>query len=183
MLSIEQKKIIDEQISKENASEFVKTLIYRYGNTVEAIGELLNYIPKLTETQLKIKEKQIGQYSVATNLMMGDRYKHPIKYKKEQEHIRFITLFYTCKVHFCNVNVESGSLAEKAFFDEFVGILKGKKGFDYTSKEDWEWIYTTAGGADWLESVIVQNIDEKFAKPQRRKNWKENAWNYFQSNQ
>ena len=31
-----------------------------------------------------------------------------------------------------------------------------------TSEKDWEWIYTTAGGADWLESVIKQNIDSKF---------------------
>lgn len=49
MLSMEQYKIIDEQLAKENVSEFVKTLLAKYGNTVEIIGELLNYNPKLAE--------------------------------------------------------------------------------------------------------------------------------------
>lgn len=58
---------------------------------------------------------------------------------------------------------------EEHFLDEFVEILKEKKEFDYTNEEDWEWIYTTAGGADWLESVIKQNIDSEFVKPKNTK--------------
>ena len=33
MLSMEQCKIINEQLAKENASEFVKILLVKYGNT------------------------------------------------------------------------------------------------------------------------------------------------------
>ena len=36
MLSMEQYKIIEEQLAKENASEFVKILLDKYGNTVES---------------------------------------------------------------------------------------------------------------------------------------------------
>ena len=57
----------------------------------------------------------------------------------------------------------------KAFFNEFVEMLKEKKEFDYTNEKDWEWIYTTAGGADWLESVIKQNIDNEFVRPKNTK--------------
>lgn len=169
MLSMEQYKIIDEQLSKENASEFVKTLLVKYGNSVETISELLSYIPKLAEKQLTIKQKRITQYSWGMDLMIGDRYTHPGKYKKDDVHGRFVTLLYTCKAHFVNSNAEHDSVAGKAFFNEFVEMLKEKKEFDYTSEKDWEWIYTTAGGADWLESVIKQNIDEEFVKPNNTK--------------
>ena len=47
-----------------------------------------------------------------------------------------------------------------------IEILKEKKEFDYTKKEDWEWMYTSAGCADWLEKVIQQNIDSEFVKPE-----------------
>ena len=165
MLSMEQYKIIDEQLAKENVSEFVKTLLVKYGNTVETIGELLNYIPKLAEKQLEIKQKRINKYSWGIDLMIGDRYMHPGKYKKDDAHGRFMMLFFACKAHFINGNSEHDSKAGKAFFEEFIEMLKEKKEFDYTSETDWEWIYTTAGGADWLESVIKQNIDSEFVKP------------------
>ena len=169
MLSMEQYEIIDEQLSKENSTEFVKTLLVKYGNSVETIGELLSYIPKLAEKQLSIKQKRITQYSWGMDLMIGDRYTHPGKYKKNDTHERFVTLLYTCKAHFVNGNAEHDSVAGKAFFNEFVEMLKERKEFDYTSEKDWEWIYTTAGSADWLESVIKQNIDEEFVKPKNTK--------------
>ena len=122
MLSIVQYKIIEEQLSSETASEFVKTLINRYAN-----------------------------------------------YNKNDADNRFVMLFYTCKAHFVNGNSEHLSVSGKAFFEEFIEMLKEKKGFDYTSEKDWEWIYTTAGGADWLESVIRQNIDSGFVKPKNTK--------------
>jgi hypothetical protein len=169
MLSMEQYKIIDEQLAKENASEFVKMLLVKYGNTVETIGELLDYIPKLAQKQLEIKQKRINQYSWGMDLMIGDRYTHPRKYKKSDIHNRFVMLLYTCKAHFVSGNTEHSNVSGKAFLDEFVEILKEKKEFDYTNEEDWEWIYTTAGGADWLESVIKQNIDSEFVKPKNTK--------------
>lgn len=169
MLSMEQYKIIYEQLAKENASEFVKMLLVKYGNTVETIGELLDYIPKLAKKQLKIKQKRINQYSWGMDLIIGDRYTHPGKYKKSDIHNRFVMLLYTCKAHFVSGNTEHSSVSGKAFLDEFVEILKEKTEFDYTNEEDWEWIYTTAGGADWLESVIKQNIDSEFVKPKNTK--------------
>ncbi len=56
MLSMEQYKVVGEQLAEENASEFAKILLAKYGNTVETIGELLNYIPKLADKQLEIKQ-------------------------------------------------------------------------------------------------------------------------------
>lgn len=169
MLSMEQYKIIEEQLLKENASEFVKVLLMKYGSTIETIGELLDYISKLAEKQLEIKQKMINQYSWGMDLMIGDRYTHPGKYKKSDAHNKFVMLLYTCKAHFVSGNTEHSSVSGKAFFDEFVEMLKDKKEFDYTSEKDWEWIYTTSGGADWLEGVIKQNIDSEFVKPKNTK--------------
>ena len=169
MLSVEQYEIIEEQLSKDNATEFVKVLIKQYANSVETVGELLNYIPKLAERQLNMKQKRINQYSWGMDLMIGDRFNHPGKYKRDDIHGKFVTLLYTCKAHFINGNVDHGSVAGKAFFNEFVELLKDKKEFDYTNEKDWEWIYTTAGGADWLESVIKQNIESEFVKPKNAK--------------
>lgn len=135
MLSIEQYEIIEDQLTKENISEFVKTLLAKYGNTVETIGELLNYIPKLAEKQLEIKQKRINQYSWGTDLMIGDRYMHPGKYKKDDAHNKFVMLLYMCKAHFTGGNAEHSSVSGKAFFDEFVKILKEKKEFDYNSEK------------------------------------------------
>lgn len=169
MLSIRQYKIIEEQLSSETASEFVKTLISKYANSVDTIGELLSYIPKIAEKQLQIKQKRINQYSFGMDLMIADRHIHLERYNKNDANNRFVMLFYVCKAHFVNGNSEHCSVSGKAFFEEFIEILQAKKGFDYTSEKDWEWVYTTAGGADWLESVIRQNIDSEFVKPKNAK--------------
>lgn len=169
MLSIEQYKIIEEQLSSETAFEFVKTLINRYANSVDAIGELLSYIPKLAEKQIQIKQKRINQYSFGMDLLIADRHINPGEYNKNDTNNRFVMLYYDCKAHFVNGNSEQSSVSGKAFFEELIEILKARKGFDYTSEKDWEWIYTTAGGSDWLESVIRQNIDSEFVKPKSTK--------------
>ena len=132
MLSMEQYKIIDEQLAKENASEFVKMLLVKYGNTVETIGELLDYIPKLAKKQLEIKQKRINQYSWGMDLMINDRYAHHGKYKKSDNHNRFVMLLYTCKAHFVSGNTEHSSISGKAFLDEFVELLKEKKAVSCT---------------------------------------------------
>ena len=49
-------------------------------------------------------------------------------------------------------------------------MLKAKKEFDYTKYEDWDWVYSIAGGSDWLENVIKQNIDNDFVKPKDKTN-------------
>lgn len=165
MLSLEQYQIIKEQLSKETASEFVREIINSYASTVNKTSELLSYIPQLANKQLQMKQEKINQYSWATDILIADRYSHPGKYTKKDIRERFCTLFYTCKAHFSTGNADRHSIAEKSFFNEFIDMLKEKKEFDYTNENDWEWIYSIAGGADWLESVIKQNIDNDFVKP------------------
>ena len=165
MLSPEQIRIINEELSKETAAEFVRTVLNTYANTVDKTSELLEYIPKIANQQLQMKQEQISRYSLATDLMIADRYSHPGKYKDNDSHGRFCTLFYTCKAHFPFGNANNDSVAGKSFFNEFVEMLKKKKRFNMNDEDDWDWIYSTAGGADWLESVIKQNIDNEFVKP------------------
>jgi len=165
MLSIEQENIISEQLLKDNSSEFVKMLINRYANTVENVSELLSYIPKLAERQMNMKQSCLNQYSWGMNMLISDRCAHPGKYTKNDAHMRFCTLYYVCKAHFRNGNAEHDSVACKTFFTEFVEMLKEKKEFDYTNDKEWDWIYSVAGGAGWLESVIKQHIDPEFVKP------------------
>lgn len=169
MLDSEQYRIIGEQIQKENASEFVKALLSAYTNTVERTSELINWIPCLAEKQLSMKQKVINQYSWATDLLIGDRHLHPHKYKKCESNNQFCVLLYTCKAHFKSGNADGQSKACTEFFNEFIEVLKSKKDFDYTNDEDWDWMYTSAGCADWLESVIKQNIDSEFVKPENKK--------------
>ena len=165
MLSPEQIQIINKELSKETASEFVRMLLFTYANTVDKAGELLEYIPKIANKQLQMKQEQVSRYSLAMDLMIADRHSHPGKYKENDSNGRFCTLFYTCKAHFLNGNAENDSIAGKSFFNEFIEMLKIKKEFNYMDVSDWDWIYSTAGGADWLESVIKQNIDTGFVKP------------------
>ena len=82
---------------------------------------------------MEIKQKRINQYTWGMDLIIGDRYTHPGKYKKSDTHNRFVMLLYTCKAHFKNGNTENSSVSGKAFFNEFVELLKEKKEFDYTS--------------------------------------------------
>ena len=170
MLSLEQHQIIKEQLSKETASEFVRAILISYADTVDKTGELLSYIPKIADKQLQMKQEKIIQYSWATDLIIADRYSHPGKYTKNDSHGRFCTLFYTCKAQFPIGNADKDGIAGKSFFNEHVDMLKEKKEFDYTNKDDWDWIYSIAGGADWLESVIKQNIDNEFVRPKDRTN-------------
>lgn len=166
MLDLEQYKIIKEQLSKDNVSEFVKEMLALYANTTDRTRELLSYIPQIADKQLQMKQERINQYSLATDFIIADRYSHPGKYTKKDLHGKFCTLFFICKAHFTLGNADSGSIAGKAFFNEFVDMLKEKKEFDYTDKDDWKWVYSIADGADWLESVIKQNIDNEFVKPE-----------------
>ena len=165
MLSIDQYKCIEDELSKESASEFVMTMLSKYADTVEKTSELLAYIPKLAEKQLQIRQKRLIQYSSAIDMMIGDRHMHPPKYSKDDARMRFCTLFYTCKAHFPLANADRDSIAGRAFFNEFVSMLKERKVFDYQSEDSWNWICLTAGDPDWLESVIVQHIDRGFARP------------------
>lgn len=166
MLSLEQYQIIKNELTKETAKEFVKTLLDMYANNVENVSDLLSYIPQLAEKQLAIKQTVINQYSWSTDLLISDRHLHPHKYKKNEVNNQFCTLLYTCKAHFKSGNTNGRSKACETFFNEFIEVLKEKKEFDYTNKEDWEWMYTSAGCADWLEKVIQQNIDSEFIKPE-----------------
>lgn len=166
MLSLEQYQIIKNELAKETAKEFVNTLLDMYANNVENVSDLLSYIPQLAEKQLAIKQTVINQYAWSTDLLICDRHLHPHKYKKNEWNNQFCTLLYTCKAHFKSGNANGQSKACETFFNEFIEVLKEKKEFDYTNKEDWEWMYTSAGCADWLEKVIQQNIDNDFIKPE-----------------
>lgn len=167
MLNLEQYQIIKEQLSKETASEFVHEMLNFYASTVDRTSDLLNYIPQIANKQLQIKQEKIVQYSLATDCIIVDRYLHPGKYTKKDLREKFCTLYYTCKAHFPLGNADKDSIAGKFFFNEFINMLKEKKEFDYMNEDDWKWIYSIAGGADWLESVINQNIDNKFVKPKQ----------------
>lgn len=162
MLSLHQYKIVSELLEHENIDEILETLILRYATTVERTGKLLNLIPKLAENQLEIKQKAVNQYSWSVDLLLGDRLMHPPKYKKSEDTNRFCVLLYTCRIHFKSGNVDGQSEACKKFFSEFIEALKNRIGFDYTSKEDWKWVSSTADCSEWLESVIKQNIDSSF---------------------
>lgn len=165
MLDTNQYKLIEEELSKESASEFVKTVLSKYANTVENTSELLNYIPKLADNQLQIRQQRLIQYSSAMDMMIVDRHMHPPKYSKDDERIKFCVLFYTCKAHFPSADIDRCSTADKEFFNEFVSMLNERKEFDYKSEDDWDWIFSIAGGADWLESVIIQHVDRGFVRP------------------
>lgn len=165
MLSIEQLNTIENELSKDSASEFVLTILNRYASTVDRTSELLEHIPKLAEKQLQMKQTRLNQYSAGLDLLIADRHIHPSKYKKSEENMRFCTLYYVCKAHFSEGNAEKDSISGKAFFNEFVQLLRERKAFDYLDNEEWDWVYSIAGGGDWLESVIKQHIDSQFTKP------------------
>ena len=134
MLSIEQMEIICEQINAENASEFVEFLITSYASNTERVGGLLSLIPKLAEKQLDISRERIYEYSTACDLLINERCLYPISKRKtkskEEYNPNFPTLFYTCKAKFPLGNCENGSKGDKAFFHEFIEVVKSKAGFD-----------------------------------------------------
>ena len=63
MLTFEQEKIIQQEISKSTANEFVKRLLDKYSNDLENLNKLLSFIPKLAEKSLNIKQREINRYS------------------------------------------------------------------------------------------------------------------------
>ena len=71
-------------------------------------------------------------------------------------------MLYAAKAHFPNGNTNGCSIADKAFFNEFIETIREKIGFDYENKEDWKWIKNTAKCEEWFLKVIRQNIDENF---------------------
>ncbi|EHG33205.1 hypothetical protein [Enterocloster clostridioformis] len=172
MLSTEQSNIIKEQLQQENAHEFVEELIMSYASDTTRIGELLALIPRIADRQLQIKQKQISEYIWAFNLLLTERIRYPIPQRKSKSKNKdaayFPTLLYGCKAHFPFGNCDGGSLAEREFFSEFIEMVKNKAGFDYESKDDWEWICNTADCREWMLEVIKRYIDADFVKPEVR---------------
>lgn len=166
MLSLEQENIICEQLHKENAPEFVRTIILRYSNTTQHMSELLELIPKIAENGIKERQKIINDYAFGLDLLIGERYMYPIQKRKskskKQYNPDFPVLLYVAKAHFPNGNTNGCSIADKAFFNEFIETIREKIGFDYENKEDWKWIKNTAKCEEWFLKVIRQNIDENF---------------------
>lgn len=174
MLLYEQLNIIQEQLNRDNANEFVETLIMQYANSVENISELLSFIPKIADKQLKIKHQHIHDYAWAYQLMLGERCIYPIAQRKSRSRKKynpdFPTLLYGCKVHFPDGNCNGRSQAEKEFFTEFIQMVKNKIGFDYENKDDWNWICNIANCREWMLKVIKQNVDDEFIEPEIKLN-------------
>lgn len=166
MLSIEQENIICEQLHKENASEFVRAVILRYSNSTDHMLELLELIPKIAKNGIKEKQKIINDYAFGLDMLIGERHIYPIQKRKSKSKKEYNpdlpVLLYAAKAHFPHGNAENRSIADKAFFDEFIETIKGKIGFDYEKTEDWDWIKNTANCEEWFLKVIRQNIDENF---------------------
>lgn len=151
-LTTDQISIILEQLKKENASEFVETLLLQYANDVKRTSHLLSLIPKISENQLKIVNNEVIEHSLATNLLLSSANKNKT--------IDFATLLYTSKVCFPRGNCEGASQSGKEFFNKFIEAIKNKKGFDYESKKDWNWICDIADCEEWMLYIIRQNIKE-----------------------
>lgn len=165
MLTPEQYDIINSELSKDNSVEFVKVLLDSFSNNIKNINILLEYIPKLANKILEIKDNDINKYSWAVNMLIADRNLHPHKYKKDEENSRFCVLLYTCNSHFKHGKIEGHSKASALLFNEFIDMLKEKDVFDYTDESEWGWVKNSACCDEWLESVIQQNIDSTFTKP------------------
>lgn len=169
MLSFEQERIIKEQLQKENAQDFVQSIILCYCKTPTEAASLLELIPKIVEKVIMSVQNKVYQYNWATLLLLAERHTFPIPERVEKSKKRyeadFPTLLYVSKAHFPNGNCDGGSVAERAFWNEFIQALVNKKGFDYNDPTDWEWIGGTDECGKWLLSVIHQNIDEGFKIP------------------
>lgn len=150
-LDYTQVSIIKEQLKKENAPEFVESLLLEYANTVKRTSELLSLIPKIADNQLKIKTNEVIEHSYATNLLIGATDKN--------NKMDFPTLMYTCKACFPSGNCNNASPVGKKFFEKFIDAIKNKKGFDYESEKDWRWICDIAQCEEWMLEVFRQNID------------------------
>lgn len=167
MLDFEQAKIIKEQIEKENASEFVRTLIALYCTNTSRVMELLELIPNIAEKGIKERQERINEYYLGMELLIGERCRYPIPQRKSKSkkdyNPDFPTLLYVAKAYFPNGNCDRGSQADKEFFTEFIQTIKDKMGFDYENADDWKWIDDTANCKDWFLSVIIQNVDSEFS--------------------
>lgn len=169
MLSFEQIQIINEQLSKDNASEFVKAIILNYCRTVSEVTELLELIPEIAMRGLKERQEKINHYAQATESLLLERSIYPIPERKSKSKKTyrpdFAILLYVGKAHFPSGNCDGGSQVEKEFWREFIDCIKQKQGFDYTNKNDWEWIKFIVDCEMWFLSVIHQNIDTDFIAP------------------
>ena len=166
MIDFEQAKIIKEQIEKDNAHEFVRSLIMAYCTNTQRMSELLELIPRIAEKGIKERQDRINEYYFGMKLLIGERCRYPIpkrKSKSKKEYNPdFPTLLYVAKAYFPNGNCDRGSQADREFFSEFIQTIKDKHGFDYENKKEWEWIEKTAKCKDWFLSVIRQNVDSEF---------------------
>ena len=171
MLTFEQEKIIQQEISKSTANEFVKRLLDEYSNDLENLNKLLSFIPKLAEKSLNIKQREINRYSWSTDLLLVERYHYPLNKRKARKNSDnnpdFPTLLYTCLSHINLDTLDGQSVVVKAFFEEFVDTLKNKRGFDYDNANDWDWLSNVACGSQYVTEVIRTYIDKDFTPPCR----------------
>jgi hypothetical protein len=147
-----QLQIIEEQLQKENVSEFITELLIGYSTDVNRTSQLLSLIPKIADMQLKIVKNEVVEHSLATNLLIGATDK--------KQNMDFATLMYVSKACFPYGNCNGASPAGERFFQKFVDAIKNKKEFNYESKDDWHWICDIAQCESWMKSVIMQNVAE-----------------------
>lgn len=166
MLSLKQSNIIKEQLQQENAREFVENLIMNYATDTNRIRELLTLIPRIADQQLQIKKEQVQEYAFAYDLLLGERLKYKSKNKRYSPD--FPILLYGCKAHFPSGTCGDSCHVDRAFFSEFLDVVRNKVGFDYENKDDWEWICNTADCREWMLKVIKQHIDADFVEPEVR---------------
>lgn len=169
MLTFEQEKIIQSELSKSTANEFVKRLLGECSNNLENLSTLISYIPKLADKSLNMKQREINRYSWSTDLLLAERYNYPLNKRKARKNSNnnpdFPTLLYTCLTHIDINSIDMQSISVKAFFDEFVDALRNKRGFDYDDISDWEWLSNVANGSRYVTEIIRTYINKDFVPP------------------
>ena len=164
MLSIEDVKLVQSILDKETCSEIIDFLLLKYSENADNCNHLVRMIPEIAARRVEIEHQRSLELSQGIEMLICERYLHPIKYKKV-ETAKFSTYLHVCYAYFKNLDyIDKYSKAEQSYWDEFIELLKTKDGFDYESEDDWFWVENLSGRDEddsvkkWLKEVVRRYV-------------------------
>lgn len=153
-ISSENEQKINDLLNDENAEFIMKTMINKYSaNSLENAQNLSTYINDIISNIIKIASKNIQDLDQASWMLMFQR-EMDVKYV----HTYFATMVPVCKTLFPDGEPINGNLAQKEYFNKFLGLCSNKKAFDWNNESDVSWA-VQFDYHDYLDMIFKNYID------------------------
>ena len=156
-----QKNMVDELVSTENRAEVADYFIKAYCKDMDSCNMLLGEIILISQIMNELNKQKINGYMQSSVFICNELSQTKYKRKKNNS-LRFAALLLFFRQYMPDISIDSGSVNEKALYEEMVSYITDCSGFDINSERDWKWVDNALNAKSYLLKVINMSVDANY---------------------